>query len=321
MSKKIALNLTIKDLKKILSTVKKRKRKRKNKRLYKNIYQNNIKTDSSHMMGNTIFNRNNQNLANENLRAQYKLIEDSINKDNTNKDKIKDDFEKLSLSVRNQNNRFTTDMYNMRNDLVDVQNQYNSFNTDFNTIKNQGFNAIQYVQNELNDLKNKYINDQNGSFGNSGGSDEFQGREDRLLISQETNINNNDNNNPTGLIEPIDTNINTIEEENNRILSDQSNNMNSNQEAYETKEDDKQTKLKVPRKPRDKTQEQIEKMNDKQKQDYELSKLKYEYYTEYKKIHRNDIGKINKKILDSTDLNYINKALNKFKKKNEIKLI
>ena len=310
MSKKIALNLTIKDLKKILSTVKKRKRKRKNKRLYKNIYQNNIKTDSSHMMGSTVFNRNNQNLANENLRAQYKIIEDSINKDNTNKDKIKDDYEKLSLSVRNQNNRFTTDMYNMRNDLVDVQNQYNSFNTDFNTIKNQGFNAIQYVQNELNDLKNKYINDQNGSFGNSGGSDEFKGREDRLLISHETNINNNNDNNPTGLSEPIDTNINTVEE-NNRILSDQSNNMNSNQEAYETKEDDKQTKLKVPRKPRDKTQEQIEKMNDKQKQDYELSKLKYEYYTEYKKIHRNDIGKINKKILDSTDLNYTNKALNK----------
>ena len=86
MSKKIALNLTIKDLKKILTTVKKRKRKRKNKRLYKNIYQNNIKTDSSHMMGSTVFNRNNQNLANENLRAQYKLIEDSINKDNTNKE-------------------------------------------------------------------------------------------------------------------------------------------------------------------------------------------------------------------------------------------
>ena len=290
MSKKIALNLTIKDLKKILSTVKKRKRKRKNKRLYKNIYQNNIKTDSSHMMGSTVFNRNNQNLANENLRAQYKLIEDSINKDNTNKDKIKDDYEKLSLSVRNQNNRFTTDMYNMRNDLVDVQNQYNSFNTDFNTIKNQGFNAIQYVQNELNDLKNKYINDQNGSFGNSGGSDEFQGREDRLLISHETNINNNnDNNNPTGLSEPIDTNINTVEE-NNRILSDQSNNMNSNQEAYETK-------LKVPRKPRDKTQEQIEKMNDKQKQDYELSKLKYEYYTEYKKYIEMTSEKLIKKFL------------------------
>ena len=29
------------------------------------------------MMGNTVFNRNNQNLANENLRAQYKIIEDS----------------------------------------------------------------------------------------------------------------------------------------------------------------------------------------------------------------------------------------------------
>ena len=52
MSNKIALNLTIKDLKKILRSV--RKRKRKNKRLYKNIYQDNIKTDSSHMMGNTV---------------------------------------------------------------------------------------------------------------------------------------------------------------------------------------------------------------------------------------------------------------------------
>ena len=105
---------------------------------------------------------------------------------------------------------------------------YNIFSTDFNTVKNQGFNAIQYLTNQLDNLKSNYINDQNGSFGNSGGSDEFKGREDRLLISQETNINNNDNNNPTGLIEPIDTNINTVEEENNRILSDQSNNMNTN---------------------------------------------------------------------------------------------
>jgi len=315
MSKKIALNLTIKDLKKILSTVKKRRRKRKNKRLYKNIYQNNIKTDSSHMMGSTVFNRNNQNLANENLRAQYKIIEDSINKDNTNKDKIKDDFEKLSLSVRNQNNRFTTDMYNMRNDLVDVQNQYNSFNTDFNTIKNQGFNAIQYVQNELNDLKNKYINDQNGSFGNSGGSDEFQGREDRLLISHETNINNNnDNNNPTGLSEPIDTNTNTVEE-NNRILSDQSNNMNSNQGVYETKEDDKPTELIIPKKRRVKTKEEIKDKHD------ELKQIQEEYYNLYKQIHKNDVTNINKRIIDAKDLKdiiYIKRAYKNFKKKHNI---
>ena len=39
------------------------------------------------MMGNTVFNRNNQNLVNENLRAQSKLIED-----NMNKDKMKDDL-------------------------------------------------------------------------------------------------------------------------------------------------------------------------------------------------------------------------------------
>ena len=263
MSKKIALNLTIKDLKNILRSVKKRKRKRKNKRLYKNIYQDNIKTDSSHMMGNTVFNRNNQNLVNENLRAQYKLIEDSMNKD-----KIKDDFEKLSLSVRNQNNRLTTDMYNMRNDVVDVQNQNNRFNTDiydmqndFNNVKKQGFSSIQFLTNQLNSLKKKYIKDQNGSFGDTGGSDEFKGKEDRLLISHETNINNNNDeiNNPTGLIEPIDTNINTVEEENNRILSDQSNNMNSNEGAnegaIETKEEDEpqQTKFKPPRKPHVKT--------------------------------------------------------------------
>jgi hypothetical protein len=141
------------------------------------------------------------------------------------------------VGFQNQNNRFNTDMYNMRNDLVGFQNQNNRFNNIFNTFKNQGFNAIKYVQNELNASKNKYINDQNRSFGNSGGSDEFQGREDRLLISQEKNINNNDNNNLTRLIDPIDTNINTVEE-NNRILSDQSNNMNSNQGVYETKEDD-----------------------------------------------------------------------------------
>ena len=246
------------------------------------------------MMGVTIFNRNNQNLANENLRAQYKLIEDNINKD-----KMKDDYEKLSLSVRNQNNRFTTDMYNMRNDLVDVQNQYNSFNTDFNTIKNQGFNAIQYVQNELNDLKNKYINDQNGSFGNSGGSDEFQGREDRLLISHETNINNNNDNNPTGLIEPIDTNINTVEE-NNRILSDQSNNMNTNQDVYGTKEDDKETELIIPKKRRVKTKEEIKDKHD------ELKQIQEEYSNLYKQIHKNDVTNIYKRIIDAKDLKDIN---------------
>jgi len=231
MSKKIALNLTIKDLKNILRSVKKRKRKRKNKRLYKNIYQDNIKTDSSHMMGNTVFNRNNQNLINENLRAQYKLIED-----NMNKDKMKDDFEKLTLDVQNQNNRFNTDIYDMQNAVSGVQTQNNRFNTDifkirndFNTAKNRGFNSIKLLTNELNNLKTEYINDQNGSFGDSGGSDEFKGKEDRLLISHETNINDNtDNNNPTGLSEPIDTSTNPIEEQNNRILSDQSNNMNTN---------------------------------------------------------------------------------------------
>ena len=74
MSKKIALNLTIKDFKKLLTTVKKRKRKRKQRRRYKNIYQDNIKTDSSHMMGSTVFNRNNQNLANENLEHNINLL-------------------------------------------------------------------------------------------------------------------------------------------------------------------------------------------------------------------------------------------------------
>ena len=46
--------------------------------------------------------------------------------------------------------------------------------------------------------------------------------------------------------EPINTNINTVEE-NNRILSDQSNNMNTNQGVYETKEDDKPTELIIPK--------------------------------------------------------------------------
>ena len=142
--------------------------------------------------------------------------------------------------VQTQNNRFNTDIYKIQND--------------FNTAKNRGFKSIQLLTNELNNIKNKYINDQSGSFGDSGGSDEFKGREDRLLISHETNINNNnDNNNPTGLIEAIDTNTNPIEEENNRILSDQSNNMNTNQGVYETKEDDKPTELIIPKKRRVKT--------------------------------------------------------------------
>ena len=48
--------------------------------------------------------------------------------------------------------------------------------------------------------------------------------------------------------EPIDTNTNPIEEENNRVLSDQSNNMNTNQGVYETKKDDKPTELIIPKK-------------------------------------------------------------------------
>jgi hypothetical protein len=54
--------------------------------------------------------------------------------------------------------------------------------------------------------------------------------------------------NPQGFDEPIDTNINTVEDEINRILSDQSNNMNSNQGFHETKEDDKPTELIIPKK-------------------------------------------------------------------------
>ena len=266
------------------------------------------------MMGNTVFNRNNQNLVNENLRAQYKLIED-----NMNKDKMKDDFEKLSLSVRNQNNRLTTDMYNMRNDVVDVQNQNNRFNTDiydmqndFNNVKKQGFSSIQFLTNQLNSLKKKYINDQNGSFANTEGSSVFKGKEDRLLISHETNINNNNDeiNNPTGLIEPIDTNINTVEEENNRILSDQSNNMNSNEGANETKEEDEpSTKTRV------KTPEQIKKMHD------ELKQIQQEYYNLYKAINKNDLTKINKRLMESKDLKdlkYVKRAFKNFKNKHDI---
>ena len=153
------------------------------------------------------------------------------------------------------------------------------------------------LTNELNNIKNKYINDQYGSFGDSGGSDEFQGKEDRLLISHETNINNNnDNSNPTGLIEPIDTNTNTVEE-NNRILSDQSNNMNTNQGVYETKEDDKPTELIIPKKPRVKTKEEIKRKHD------ELNQIQEEYSNLYKQIHKNDVTKINKRIIDAKNLN------------------
>ena len=61
----------------------------------------------------------------KNLRAQYKLIEDNINKD-----KMKDVFEKLTLDVQNQNNRFNTDIYDMQNAVSSVQTQNNRFNTD-----------------------------------------------------------------------------------------------------------------------------------------------------------------------------------------------
>ena len=93
---------------------------------------------------------------------------------------MKDDFEKLTLAVQNQNNRFNTDLYDVQNAVTGVQNQNNRFNTDiykirndFNTAKNRGFKSIQLLTNELNNIKNKYVNDQNESFGNSAGSDEF----------------------------------------------------------------------------------------------------------------------------------------------------
>ena len=169
---------------------------------------------------------------------------------------------------------------------------------------------------DAKDLKDmKYINDQSGSFGDSGGSDEFKGREDRLLISHETNINNNDNNNPTGLIEAIDTNTNPIEEENNRVLSDQSNNMNTNQGVYETKEDDKATELIIPKKKRVKTKEEIKDKHD------ELKQIQEEYSNLYKQIHKNDVKNINKRIIDAKDLSdiiYIKRAYKNFKKKYNI---
>ena len=116
------------------------------------------------------------------------------------------------------------------------------------------------------------------------------------------------------MIEPIDTNINTVEE-NNRILSDQSNNMNTNQGVYETKEDDKPTKLIIPKKPRVKTKEEIKRKHD------ELNQIQEEYSNLYKQIHKNDVKNINKRIIDEKDLSdiiYIKRAYKNFKKKYNI---
>ena len=55
------------------------------------------------------------------------------------------------------------------------------------------------------------------------------------------------------------------------------------------------------------------------KKSYYLSKFKYYYGNEYKKIHRNDISNINKKILDSDDLKYVKKRVKIFINKNNIK--
>jgi len=117
------------------------------------------------------------------------------------------------------------------------------------------------------------------------------------------------------LIEPIDTNINTVEEKNNRILSVQSNNINSNQGVYETKEDDKPTELIIPKKRRVKTKEEIKDKHD------ELKQIQEEYSNLYKQIHKNDVKNINKRIIDAKDLSdiiYIKRAYKNFKKKYNI---
>ena len=60
-------------------------------------------------------------------------------------------------------------------------------------------------------------------------------------------------------------------DDNNRILSDQSNNINTNQGVYETKEDDKPTELIIQEKRRVKTKEEIKRKHD------ELNQIQQEY--------------------------------------------
>ena len=59
-------------------------------------------------------------------------------------------------------------------------------------------------------------------------------------------------------------------------------------------------------------------MNDNQKENYKLSQLQHEYFVLNKTINRNDISKINKKIIESKDLKYVKKAFRHFKRKNNI---
>ena len=59
-------------------------------------------------------------------------------------------------------------------------------------------------------------------------------------------------------------------------------------------------------------------MNDKQKENHELSQIQHEYFILYKTLNRNDISKINKNIIESKDLKYVKKAFRNFKRKNNI---
>ena len=80
---------------------------------------------------------------------------------------------------------------------------------------------------------------------------------------------------------------------------------------YETKEDDKPTKLIIPKKPRVKTKEEIKRKHD------ELNQIQEEYSNLCKTIHKNDVTKINRRIIDAKDLKdmkYIKSAFKAFKK-------
>ena len=81
------------------------------------------------------------------------------------------------------------------------------------------------------------------------------------------------------------------------------------------KKDDKPTELKIPKKPRVKTKEEIKEKHD------ELNQIQQEYSNLYKQIHKNDVTNINKRIIDAKDLKdiiYIKRAYKNFKKKHNI---
>ena len=77
----------------------------------------------------------------------------------------------------------------------------------------------------------------------------------------------------------------------------------------------KQKKKMNHKKTRVKTPEQIKKMHD------ELKQIQQEYYNLYKAINKNDLTKINKRLMESKDLKdlqYVKRAFKNFKNKHDI---